>query len=94
MEKQIGGKNGPGTEAIWILFKNSKTKISKTKTSKTKTHKNIEQRSNLTAPILSQRNKREQWGFMEKQIGGKNGPGTEAIWILFKNSKTKTSKTI
>ena len=39
--------------------------------------KNIEQRSNLTAPILSQRNKREQWGFLKKQIGGKNGPGTE-----------------
>ena len=75
-------------QRLWILFKNSKTK-----TSKTKTHKNIEQRSNLTAPILSQRNKREQWGFMKKQIGGKNGPGTEAIWILFKNSKTKTWKT-
>ena len=54
-------------------------KTSKTKTSKTKTHKNIEQRSNLTAPILSQRNKREQWGFMQKQIGGKNCPGTEAM---------------
>ena len=38
MKKQIGGKNGPGTEAIWILFKTRKTK-----TSKTKTHKNIEQ---------------------------------------------------
>ena len=76
-------------QRLWILFKNSKTKTSKTKTSKTKTsktktsktktHKNIEQRSNLTAPILSQRNKREQWGFMKKQIGGKNRPGTEAM---------------
>ena len=39
----------------------------------------MEQRSNLTAPILSQRNKCEQWGFMKKQIGGKNCPGTEAM---------------
>ena len=31
---------------------------------------------------------------MKKQIGGKNGPGTEDIWVLFKNSKTNTSKTV
>ena len=54
-------------------------KTSKTKTSKTKTHKNIEQRSNLAALSLSQRNKREQWCFMKKKIGGKNGPGTKDI---------------
>ena len=64
--------------------KTSKAKTSKAKTSKTKTHKNIEQRSNLTAPILSQSNKREQWGFMKKQIGVKNGLGTEAMDLVQK----------
>ena len=62
--------------ASWVSRKLRPRKL-RPKTSKTKTHTNIEQRSNLTAPILSQRNKREQWGFMKKQIGGKHGPGTE-----------------
>ena len=53
--------------------KTSKTKTSKTKTSKTKTHKNIEQRSNLTAPILSQGNKPERLHLFQKQTGRKNG---------------------
>ena len=78
MAKTVSGQR------VWILFKNSKTKTSKTKTSKTKTHKNVEQRSNLTVLILSQRNEREQWCFMKTQIGGKNGLGTEDIEFVQK----------
>ena len=74
----------------FIIFSGpSKTKTSKTKTrklrprklrprkqtSKTKTHKNIEQRSNLTGFYLKETNV----SILKKQIGGKNGPGTEAM---------------
>ena len=49
LKKQTGRKNRPGPEDGHFIEKSSKTKALK----------NLEQRPNLTAPVLSQRNKRE-----------------------------------